>query len=358
MNELLIAENGHTEEHSATPAAAENTGHTTTHADTTASAAHTATEAKAEHGAANPVEMFTELMKELGDEHAFYWGNFHVCDLPIMFIDEGSFHFYSGEHAMETAKEFTMHNGKIVREHDQKSVGFDMSITNLVLFQWFAILIFGFLFMRAGSRAKKEPNKAPRGLRNVLETLVLYIRDEIIVPNIPSKKAVQSLTPYLITLFLFIMAINLLGLMPGGHTSTGNLATTATLAITAFIAINITAIRVSGIKAWLHHLLGGAPWYMSFIMVPIEILGLFIKPIALTIRLFANMMAGHLVLLALIGLIFILGFVIAPVSIAFSIFMYFLELLVAFLQAYIFTTLTSVFIGLAIGEHAHEEAHH
>lgn len=356
MNELIFAENTGVESHPApanAPTHIEHTNVAPAHSD--GSAPQPAHENQDSHSS---VEMFTHLLKDLGDEHAFVWGNVHICDLPIMFFDEGSFHFYSGEHAMETAKEYTIHNGKIVREHDQKPVGLDVSITNLVFFQWLAIFILGFLFIKAGSRAKKDPTKAPKGIHNILEMLVLYIRDEIILPNIPSKNAVKSLTPYLTTLFMFIMGINLLGLAPGGHTSTGNLATTATLAITAFIAINITAIRVSGIKAWLHHLLGGAPWYMSFIMVPIEILGLFIKPIALTIRLFANMMAGHLVLLSLIGLIFILGLVIAPVSIAFSIFMYFLELLVAFLQAYIFTTLTSVFIGLAIGDHAHETAHH
>jgi F-type H+-transporting ATPase subunit a len=162
--------------------------------------------------------------------------------------------------------------------------------------------------------------------------------------------------------------MNLLGLVPGGHTATGALGVTGALALTALIIINATAIREIGIGNWFKHLLGGAPIWLAPIMIPIEIISMFTKPFALTIRLFANMTAGHVVLLSLVGLIFyfaklnigtavVLGGI-APISIAFSVFMICLELLVAFLQAYIFTILTAVFTGLAIGEHSHHSQEH
>ena len=152
--------------------------------------------------------------------------------------------------------------------------------------------------------------------------------------------------------------MNLIGLIPGGHTATGSLAVTAALAICAFFVINVTQIKDVGVKAYLKHLLGGAPIALAPIMIPIEILSMFTKPFALTVRLFANMTAGHVVLLSLVGLIFYFkSFIVSPVSVGFSIFMYFIEILVAFLQAYIFVILTAVFTGRGMShEHAgHEE---
>jgi len=127
----------------------------------------------------------------------------------------------------------------------------------------------------------------------------------------------------------------------------------------SFLVVNYVAIKDAGIGSWFHHLLGGAPIFLAPIMVPIEIVSLFTKPFALMIRLFANMTAGHIVLLSLVGLIFFFkSWMVTPVSISFSVFIYLLELLVAFLQAYIFAMLTSVFIGLALGDHAQHEDHH
>jgi F-type H+-transporting ATPase subunit a len=167
------------------------------------------------------------------------------------------------------------------------------------------------------------------------------------------------LLPYFLSVFSFILLLNLIGLVPGGHSATGAIGVTAGLAIISFCVINYTAVRESGVGAWFKHLTGGAPLYMAPIMVPIEILSLFIKPFVLTMRLFANMAAGHIVLLAFVGLIFFFKSIfVAPASVAFSVFVYSLELLAAFLQAYIFTMLTAVFTGMAIGDHAHEGEHH
>jgi F-type H+-transporting ATPase subunit a len=152
--------------------------------------------------------------------------------------------------------------------------------------------------------------------------------------------------------------MNLTGIIPGGHTPTGAIATTGGLALISFFVINVTAIKVNGIGSWLMHLTGGAPLWLAPIMIPIEIVGMLVKPFALTIRLFANMTAGHVVLLALLGILFFFkSLFLSPAITAFSIFIYFLELLVAFIQAYLFTILTSIFVGLALGHHDEEHAH-
>jgi F-type H+-transporting ATPase subunit a len=144
-------------------------------------------------------------------------------------------------------------------------------------------------------------------------------------------------------------------LIPGGHSATGNLAVTAGLALTAYFVINGSAIITKGFGHWIKEFTGGAPWFIWIVMIPIEILSMFTKPFALTIRLFANMTAGHVVILSLVGLIFLFkSFAVAPISIGFSLFINLLETLVAMIQAYVFTMLTAVFVGLALG---HGEEH-
>ncbi len=325
------------------------------------------------HGAApaggGPSEVFPQLLSSLGDHHTLTLFNVQVTELPVIIYDsKEGLHAYSSTKSMEEGGLFTVAHHKYVRKADHEPVSLDASVTNLVMFQWFAMFIVLLLFGIVGRKYKKNPKKAPSGLQNLIEIVVVFIRDEIARPNCGSARVGDKLMPYLVTLFFFILFLNLFGLMPGGHTATGAISVTAALALTAFGVINITAIREAGIGAWFKHLLGGAPWWLAPIMVPIEIISMFTKPFALTIRLFANMTAGHVVLLSLVGLIFyfakmgmgagiVLGGI-APVSVAFSIFMYCLETLVAFLQAYIFTILTAVFTGLAIGEHGHEEHAH
>jgi F-type H+-transporting ATPase subunit a len=165
-----------------------------------------------------------------------------------------------------------------------------------------------------------------------------------------------------LTTFFFILLMNLLGLIPFGATATGNIAVTAGLAIIAFVMIQVSAIRAQGFGHYLAHLTGGVHWILWPIMVPIEVLGLFTKPFALCIRLFANMTGGHIVILSLLGLIFLFRSLFVGVgSVLFTMAIMLLELMVAFIQAYVFTMLTSLFMGLGMQaghDDAHTETHH
>lgn len=298
----------------------------------------------------NPVQ---ELLGEMGDHDQFTFGPIHADILPVIIYDTDGFHFYSSRSSMEESGEYKTEHHSIVNTKTGNHPTLDLSITNMVAFQWISMILLIILFFKTSSSAKKNIKKAPKGLHNMMESVIVFLRDDVVYPNIPGK-ASDRLLPYFVVLFFFILVMNLFGLIPGGHTATGTLGTTIGLSLTAFLVINFTAIRESGIGAWFKHLLGGAPWWLGFLMVPIEIASLFIKPFALTIRLFANMSAGHIVIFSLIGLIFLFGVYVSIPIILFSTFINLLEVLVAFLQAFIFTMLTAIFVGLAIGEHGHE----
>ena len=192
---------------------------------------------------------------------------------------------------------------------------------------------------------------------NLMEMLILFLRDEIVIPNMGSGGI--KYMPYLLTTFFFILIMNLAGLVPYGSTATGNISVTGGLAIIAFIMIQISAIRSQGLLNYLKHLTGGVHWLLWPVMVPIEILGLFTKPFALMIRLFANMIGGHIVIISLFGLIFIFqSWFVAPIPVLFVLGINLLEIFVAFLQAYIFTMLTSLFMGLGMQtEHSVDDNH-
>lgn len=232
--------------------------------------------------------------------------------------------------------------------------GIDLSITKHVVFLWLAAII---LVVTLSIIARKnQKNRVPKGLGNLIEVFVMFVRDEIVIPNM-GKGGLKYL-PYLLTNFFFILVMNLLGLIPYGASATGNVSVTAGLAIIAFIMIQLSAIRAQGFGHYLAHLTGGVHWSLWPIMIPIEVLGLFTKPFALCIRLFANMTGGHIVILALIGLIFVFkSLAVAPISVAFALGIYMLELFVAFLQAYIFTMLTSLFMGLGMQTESHGNGH-
>lgn len=349
------------------------------------------------HNQMTQQDVYPKLFGEnLGNHRDFSWLGQNICELPVIVYDshEG-LHVYSSSSAMVKDGKFTMkihgedHQLRFATKNDLKAdhpihwkppivktstihetakgmvgtpVTFDISISSLVLFQWFAMALLLIVFAIVGKRYRKNPKKAPHGIQNVVEAVSLFVRDEIVNPNCGTQRAAKALLPYFIGLFFFILAMNLFGLVPGGHTATGSIAVTGALAVVAYFVINITAMVESGVGTWFKHLLGGAPIWLAPIMIPIEIISMFVKPFALCIRLFANMTAGHVVLFSLVGLIFFFklamsltaGIFVAPVAVAFSVFMYMLELLVAFLQAYIFTILTAVFVGLAIGEHSKE----
>ena len=212
------------------------------------------------------------------------------------------------------------------------------------------------MFMGTAAAARRTGPESPKKGHNIMETLVLFLRDQVVMPNIGHGG--EKFAPFVITLFFFILVCNLLGLLPYGATATGNVSVTAALALMAFVTIEVAGMRALGPKGYLGTIVyipHGLPFPMKVLMVvimtPVELLGKLTKPFALAIRLFANMTAGHVLLLAIIGLIFLFGVPILVAPVAMAIALTFLELFVAFLQAYIFALLTSVFIGLI--RHAH-----
>ncbi|MBU2637092.1 MAG: F0F1 ATP synthase subunit A [Bacteroidetes bacterium] len=234
-------------------------------------------------------------------------------------------------------------------------IEFDLSITKHVVFLWVAAFIVLIVTVAAARRNKKT--LIPKGIGNLIEVFIVFIRDEIVVPNM-GRSGIKYM-PYLLTTFFFILIMNLIGLVPYGATSTSNVSVTAGLAIIAFIMIQYSAIRKQGLGHYLAHLTGGMHWILWPIMIPTEILGLLTKPFVLCIRLFANMTGGHIVIVSLIGLIFIFQTIwIAPIPIAFLIGINMFEIFVALLQAYIFTILTAIFMGLGMQASEHEENSH
>lgn len=234
----------------------------------------------------------------------------------------------------------------------------DLSPTKHVVFVVLAALLCILVFVGAArSLRRTDPSKAPSGLANALEALILYFREEVIRRNI--GHGADAYAPYVLTLFVFILFMNLFGLVPFGATATGNLSVTAALAILTFILVEITGMRSLGLSRYAKTIFYAPPgmpvWgqaIMLVIMTPVEFLGKLTKPFALAIRLFANMTAGHTLVLSLLGLIFMFGsFAVAGASVAMSTAVMVLEVFVAFLQAYIFAMLTAVFIGLI--RHAH-----
>jgi len=305
--------------------AADTTHHASEGAQNTGAVAEGAQHAAtaAGHGEMSVSEMFKYLFEHVHDSH----------ELELPFIGH-----------VELPHFAPMHIGGLT---------LDISITKHVVFLWFAATLLIILATMA-ARANQK-NRVPKGWGNLVEIVVKFIRDEIVVPTMGT--AGIKYMPYALTTFFFILIMNLMGLMPYGASATGNINVTAGLAVIAFIMIQVSAIRAQGIGHYFAHLTGGVPWPLWPIMIPIEILGLFTKPFALCIRLFANMTGGHLVIVSLFGLIFIFkSWAIGFATTGFVVAINFLELFVAFLQAYVFTMLTSIFMGL--GMEAGHETHH
>ncbi|HET7275913.1 MAG TPA: F0F1 ATP synthase subunit A [Longimicrobiaceae bacterium] len=229
----------------------------------------------------------------------------------------------------------------------------DITPTKYVLFLWFAAILVLAVFIPAAQGAKRRhTGDQPRGGHNAIEALVLFFRNQVVMPNVGHDGA--KFVPFVLTLFFFILTANLLGLLPWGASPTASISVTGGLALLSFCVIEIAGMRALGVKGYLgtiffvppgmNRIGGGA---LAIFMAPIELLGKFTKPFALAIRLMANMIAGHVVLLALLSLIFVFGsFFVAALPVLMAMAITFLEIFVAFLQAYIFALLTSVFIGL------------
>lgn len=224
--------------------------------------------------------------------------------------------------------------------------GMDITPTKHVIFMWLSAILVLVTFAIVASKYKKS--LIPKGFANFFEVLIVFVKDEIAKPTI--GKGFEKFLPYLLTVFFFILFGNFLGLLPFSATFTANIAVTASLAIFTFFVTQAGGIMQNGFLGYFKGLVPhGIPTALLPLMIVVEFLGLLTKPFALAIRLFANMMAGHTVILALLGLIFFMGtYFIAPVSIGFALFIYLLEILVALIQAYIFTMLSGLFIGMAV----------
>ena len=230
-------------------------------------------------------------------------------------------------------------------------VEINLTPTRHLVFVWLSALLVLLLFVFG--RRKYDENGVPRGgLLNFLESLVVFVRDDIAIQNI-GKKDGPYYTPFLCSLFFLILFMNLLGLVPWGAGATSNLMVTGSLALCSFVVAQYAGMRAQGVIGyWAHLVPSGVPAFLYPIMIPIEFIGLFTKPFALMMRLFANMTAGHAVIISFIGLIFMLKTIyISPVAVGFATFIYLLKIFVSFLQAYLFAMLTALFIGLASHPH-------
>jgi F-type H+-transporting ATPase subunit a len=345
-----------------------------------------------EKGKLNPGNL---LLEHILDSHEFHFitvGKTEVSiPLPIILYSSGKgFSFFMSsrfEHGKETYMGYRMIDEEYLDKLKQEgvdvqkkmlSVGkiigvdaagnwdasisvLDLSMTRNVVQMLLGLILLVWLLVGVAKKYKRNGAMvAPSGFQNAVEPVITFVRDEVCKPNLGKKY--EKYMPYMLTVFFFILIGNLIGLIPGTANVTGNIAFTAVLGLISFVVI----IFSSNKHFWLHIFNPpGVPLGVKFILVPVEILGIFTKPFALIIRLFANMVAGHMIITCLILLIFIfgalnqtVGYSFSPVSIAFCVFIYFIEILVAFLQAFIFANLTAVFIGQAFeGEHHDEQVH-
>ncbi|MCX2764312.1 F0F1 ATP synthase subunit A [Aquimarina muelleri] len=328
----------------------------------------------------NPIDTQEEInayiKHHLQDSHDFTFytngetGTHYGFPLPVILWDGGiktfmSSKFHHGETVAESGGSYyKLYHGKVYKtdaegtitlddhDHPTNTKPLDFSITKSVVGMLLAGLLMLLLFSALARGYKKGP--IPSGFARVLEPLVIYVRDEIARPNIGENKY-RKYMGFLLTVFFFIWILNLLGLTPLGFNVTGNIAVTVCLALFTFFIV-----QFSGNKEYWKHIfwMPGVPVPMKIILMPIEILGMLTKPFSLLIRLFANITAGHFVVMSLIALMITMKAVFGPVastgmSLVLSLFISVIEILVAFLQAFIFTMLSSLFIGMAVAEHDH-----
>lgn len=326
-----------------------------------AEATHEAADAKHEEHGDEKFNIGDMIMHHVLDEHS--WGLTHdfAIPLPIIIYDNGLKVFSSARFAENGGvyDGYKLEHNHILKldaagQPDHHASIIDLSITKVVAQLFLSAILMLIIFNAVAKGFKNNKGKAPKGLQSALEPIITFVRDEVVKPNIGPKY--EKFLPYMLSVFFFIFINNLLGLIPGSANLTGNIAVTLVLSILTFIITHVNA--KSGY--WKHIFMPpGVPVALYPIIVPVEIIGMFTKPAALMIRLFANITAGHIVLLSLLGLIFIFkSWAVAPVSVAFTLAMNCLELLVAFLQAFIFTLLSSMYIGSAVAEHDHHDDHH
>jgi F-type H+-transporting ATPase subunit a len=303
----------------------------------------------------NPGEM---ILHHIGDSHEWHWfstDNGHFTSyLPIIAYRPGKgLSVFSSEklapkHGEEEGQEYEglkLHHEKLVTTDG--SPVYDFSITKNVAALLGSSILLIVVFSIVAKGYAKNHGRAPKGLQSFFEVFIVFIRDEVAKKSIGPKY--ERYMPYLLTVFFFIWFNNLLGLTPGAANLTGNIAITLTLAVLTLII----TLASSNKNYWAHiFATPGVPKPLLLIMIPVELIGVVVKPFSLMVRLFANITAGHIVILSFISLIFIFrSAAVAPISLAFGLFINVLELLVSILQAYIFTLLTAMYIGGAVEEH-------
>ncbi len=339
---------------------AENTDHTTT-----AATGHDEFDGHGEEDKKfNPGEM---ILEHIGDAHDWHLFGDVAVPLPVILYskEKGFSVFLSSafEHGHKEVNGYKLlHNGKVATVDGSEF--YDFSITKNVSILFASLFLMCVIFISVARSFAKNRGKAPKGIQAIFEPFIVFIRDDVSKASIGPKY--EKYTPYLLMIFFFIWINNMMGLVPfpppfGGNL-TGNIAVTVTLAVLTFIITHVSANK----NYWSHIFNPpGVPGFVLPILIPIEIMGVFIKPVVLTLRLFANITAGHIIGLAFISLIFIFGemnagagYGVAVFSVAFKVFMLVLELLVAFLQAYVFTLLSAIYIGTAVEEHHHDEHDH
>ncbi len=313
------------------------------------------------------------IIDHITDSHEWHIAGHLALPLPIIIYssNKGLSIFLSNK--LEGGEEYNgykLNHNQIVAVDEDGMVNqtataelWDISITKNVMAMFISIALMLWIFLSVAKTYSRNTGKAPKGMQSFVEPLIIFVRDDIAKSAIGEKKYKKYL-PFLLTVFFFIWINNLLGLIPtipGGANVTGNIAIGLTLAAIVFIITIVSANK----HYWRHiFAMPGVPIGVLVLLTPIEIFGMFLKPFVLMIRLFANMLAGHIIALSFFSLIFIfaemntaVGFGVSIFSVAFTIFMGMLELLVAFLQAYVFTLLAAMYFGSAIEEHHSEETH-
>jgi F-type H+-transporting ATPase subunit a len=320
------------------------------------------TASMASEQADEPAEKFNPgevILHHVMDDHVWHFWDGHngTLYLPVIVYSSekgldvfSSHNFYDEHHNTVAYNGYELKHNHIYLAGTEETV-LDLSITKNVAMLLINAALLLLVFTAVAKGYKKNQGKAPGGIQSFFEPIIVFVRDEVVKPNIGHRY--EKFLPYMLTLFFFILFGNLLGLLPGAGNLTGNIAVTLTLAVLTFIITN-----VNGNKAYWSHIFWtpGVPLPLRLVILPVEIIGIFTKPISLTIRLFVAITAGHIVLLALICLTFIFGSVwVGFGSSIIVLFISLIEILVAGIQAYVFTLFTSLYIGMAIADH---DEHH
>ncbi len=297
------------------------------------------------------------IMHHILDEHG--WEFAHGVKLPlpvIVYTQQHGLDVFSSARFDEGHGEYgpyVLHHEKIALKEDHHAAVWDFSITKNVASLILSAVILILVFSAVAKGYRKNAGKAPSGIQSFMEPVITTIKDDVVKPNIGPHY--EKYLPYMLTLFFFILVNNLVGLTPGAANLTGNIAVTLSLAFITFVIVHVKANK----GYWMHIVAPpGVPGWLKPLFWIIETIGVFMKPASLTIRLFANITGGHIIILSFIGLIFMFkNYAVGGGVWAIGTFMSLIEILVAFIQAYIFTLLSSMYIGSAIEEHHHDDHH-